>query len=245
MAKLIDQLDEERGKNIELESLRNQRLQFFSRTSIWRRDMRLASQEPTSRVLSPLARVFIIHQERPDGKLQYTYSPFIKTLLAGFKTLDVAVKLVKADRNSAEGRKGGLEKKLLLQKLRKDDVLVLVGSQEPSFQDDYVQIANSVKVKRGLFTVLYQTETLLLGRPGACSSPLRRTTFDEVWDYSAANIDMMLACRANPSFPLIRYVPLAYWSDEPKISYMPRAPPRTLTVFLKPSVPIDLEAAGN
>eukprot|EP00466_Bigelowiella_natans_P001792 jgi/Bigna1/78605/fgenesh1_pg.55_\ len=167
MAKLIDQLDEERGKNIELESLRNQRLQFFSRTSIWRRDMRLASQEPTSRVLSPLARVFIIHQERPDGKLQYTYSPFIKTLLAGFKTLDVAVKLVKADRNSAEGRKGGLEKKLLLQKLRKDDVLVLVGSQEPSFQDDYVQIANSVKVKRGLFTVLYQTETLLLGRPGA------------------------------------------------------------------------------
>jgi len=129
MAKLIDQLDEERGKNIELESLRNQRLQFFSRTSIWRRDMRLASQEPTSRVLSPLARVFIIHQERPDGKLQYTYSPFIKTLLAGFKTLDVAVKLVKADRNSAEGRKGGLEKKLLLQKLRKDDVLVLVGSQ--------------------------------------------------------------------------------------------------------------------
>eukprot|EP00465_Bigelowiella_longifila_P004786 CAMPEP_0185262726 /NCGR_PEP_ID=MMETSP1359-20130426/10794_1 /TAXON_ID=552665 /ORGANISM="Bigelowiella longifila, Strain CCMP242" /LENGTH=324 /DNA_ID=CAMNT_0027849751 /DNA_START=165 /DNA_END=1139 /DNA_ORIENTATION=+ len=99
--------------------------------------------------------------------------------------------------------------------VKPNDVVILVGSIRPD-----ARMMAAMKQK-GAYTVLYQTEPLLIGNPAACSPAHADAFFDEIWDYSLAHIDMLCQCAGRMGFPLIRYVPITYWQESPKIRYAP------------------------
>eukprot|EP00466_Bigelowiella_natans_P011777 jgi/Bigna1/79417/fgenesh1_pg.62_\ len=167
----------------------------------------LDSQKPRT-LISVDSKVYVIHPERGDGHLLYMYHPFVRTVLEGFEVFGVNATHV-YDRNY-----GNAVKRMTAQ-VKANDAVILVGSIRPDGR------MMSAMKKKGAYTILYQTEPLLIGNPAACSPAHYTWFFDEIWDYSLAHIDMLCQCAGRTAFPLIRYVPITYWKDSPKLRYAP------------------------
>ncbi|GAB5354579.1 hypothetical protein AAMO2058_000130800 [Amorphochlora amoebiformis] len=160
-----------------------------------------------SETLSPDSTVFIMHGERRDLHVRYMYAPFTRTLLHGFRAIGVTARFIYETNFTSV-------KETIRNKIKAKDMLIYIGSINP-----HSRYMKDIKSEKGAYTVLYNTEPLLESHPGPCDKMFHTMFYDEIWDYSWANMDLLGACSSRPFFPFTRYVPPGHWPDSPKVNY--------------------------